>query len=362
LTVSTEVGPRLVEAHREAIDFYRRQLLERQRGWAYQHVIARRAAHVLLKDSVWKVGYAPETWSGLVNHLRRLGFQDDELLRAGLATTSRTGYLLDRFRDRLMFPIHDVARQPVAFIGRARAGHHKYLNTSATVIYRKSEGLVGLDEQKDALDANAVPVIVEGPADALAINTANADGPRRWAGIAVCGTAVGYGQAAALQYHARSKAVMVAFDGDLAGKAAAVRSLELLSSMFPRVLVAELPSGHDPSSLLCAPNGLARLRTALTSPRLLADVAIEQELDRWSPVLDHISGQVNAVRAVAPIVARLPPTRVAGEVARLARMLGLDEEIISRELVAAVGRPLRRAPSRRALEPSHGAGPPLPEL
>jgi DNA primase len=212
------------------------------------------------------------------------------------------------------------------------------------------------------LDANAVPVIVEGPADALAVNTANADGPRRWAGIAVCGTAIGYGQAAALQYHSRSKAVMVAFDGDLAGKAAAVRSLELLSSMFQRVLAAELPSGHDPSSLLCAPNGLERLRSALTSPRLLADIAIEHELERWSPVLDHISGQVNAVRAVAPIVARLPPRRVAGEVARLARTLGLDEDIISRELVAAVGRTPRRPPRRGALEPSHGTGPPLPEL
>jgi hypothetical protein len=108
------------------------------------------------------------------------------------------------------------------------------------------------------------------------------------------------------------------------------------------VLVAEFPSGHDPSSLLVTPAGADRLYDALSAPRPLAELAIDLELARWSRVLDHISGRVNALRRVAPLVARLPHDQVAGRLAKLSEVLQLEQEIVSREVVETLGRSTRR--------------------
>lgn len=119
----------------------------------------------------------------------------------------------------------------------------------------------------------------------------------------------------------------------------------MLAEVFDEVLFARLPDRQDPAALYAADR--RQLGAALASARPLADFAIEIELARWSQVLDHISGQVNAVRAVAPLVARLPAWRVAGEIARLSRAVRLDEQIVSQEVVAAVGARQRRLPGRR---------------
>jgi len=131
--------------------------------------------------------------------------------------------------------------------------------------------------------------------------------------------------------------------------------------VFGQVLVAQFPDEHDPASLFAAEPG--RLRSALSSPRPLIDFAIDVELSRWSRVLDHISGQVNAVRAVAPLVARLPAGRVAGEIAKLSRTLRLEEQIVSREVLAVVGlrneqRAARRRMRQRLEHAEAGADPP----
>ena len=126
----------------------------------------------------------------------------------------------------------------------------------------------------------------------------------------------------------------------------------MLQDVFDEVLFARLPDGQDPAALYAANRGL--LRDALESARPLAEFAIEVELSKWRNVLDHISGQVNAIRAVAPLVANLPAARIADQVARLARAVHLDEQIVSKEVVEAVGRcPDRRPRGRR--RPCRGA-------
>jgi DNA primase len=91
---------------------------------------------------------APDTWTTLLDHLRRLGFTDAELLAAGLATRARTGRLIDVFRDWIVFAVHDLHGRIVGFIGRTgprdRSGAQRYLNTADTVLYRKGEVLFGL--------------------------------------------------------------------------------------------------------------------------------------------------------------------------------------------------------------------------
>ncbi|WP_238152447.1 toprim domain-containing protein [Kribbella speibonae] len=322
---------RLYDAHIVAVSFYRQQLYDSPSGWAAEHLRDRGLGTVLARDSEWSVGYAPDGWSQLVGHLRRAGFGDGEIVAAGLAFVTSNGSLVDRFRDRITFPTHDEELRPVGFIGRAAGDRLRYLNTRNTEIYSKAHVLVGLDAQVERLQTGAVPVFVEGTMDAPAVSLA---GPE-WAGVACCGTAITREQALIARAHSRTSTVLVALDGDLGGQVGAVRSLPVLSEVFDEVLFARLPDKQDPAALHTA--GRGRLGGVLGSARPLADFAIEVELAKWSNVLDHLSGQVNAVRAVAPLVASLPAGRVAGEVARLARTVHLDEQVVSREVLAAVG-------------------------
>jgi DNA primase len=121
-----------------------------------------------------------------------------------------------------------------------------------------------------------------------------------------------------------SDTVIVAFDGDAAGRPAAVRRLGSLGEAFRHVLVADLPHERDPSQILQLGNGVPQLRAQLENTRPLASLAIELELGRWSRVLDHAVGRVSALMAVAGFVAFLPTTLVSDEVARLSRVLDLD--------------------------------------
>jgi DNA primase len=298
---------------------------------------------VLERDEGW-LGYAPGRYSQLVPRLRRAGFDDAVIVAAGLASVTDRGYLFDRFRDRIMFTAYDAELAPVGFIGRSRGGRLRYLNSPNTDVFSKHRALVGLGEQADRLRAGAVPVLVEGPMDAVAVNLLGA----HWAAAAVCGTAITREHAAALRRHARGDALIVCLDGNVPGRSGAVRSLDVVSGVFGEVFCAELPRTHDPASLFAEDRG--ELDRCLRATRPLVDVAIGAELQRWAPVLDHISGQVDAVRAVAPLLARLPAAQIAGAVVQLAQVVHLGQDMVSREVVEATDVPRRRV-RRDVLDP-----------
>ncbi|MFC5268937.1 toprim domain-containing protein [Kribbella qitaiheensis] len=351
----------LIDAHREAAAFYRRELVKRP-SWPVEYLRARRLDHVLAWNSSWPVGYAPDAWSGLIDHLRRKGFDDKVLLDAGLAKVTHNGYMIDQFKDRLMFVAYDRAGDGVGFVGRGREVA-KYLNTATTPVYEKSKTLVGLGEQKRLLARGGIPVLVEGPTDAVAVDRLSRLTRCGWAGVAVAGTRLSVEQSNLLSHNASSDIVIVATDGDTSGRSAAIRWLGPLSATFRDVLCAELPAGHDPSSLFASEYGADRLSRALSFARPLVDVAIDAELSRWSRVLDHISGRVNALRAVMPLVTKMPKDRVAAEVMRLSRLLQLDEQTVSRELLtAATGVSRRRAQSGTASPTAVDHPPPSPDI
>ncbi|TDO30203.1 DNA primase catalytic core [Kribbella sp. VKM Ac-2527] len=351
---------RMVEAHVAAARFYRRELLRAHNSWPADHLIERGLHNLLSTESAFKVGYAPDGWARLVDHLKSQGFDERTLLSAGLATTTQSGYVIDRFRDRLMFPAWSSDRELVGFTGRARGGSVKYLNSPTTPIYQKSDALVGLVEQRDLLEKGAIPVLVEGPMDAAAVDKISRLTEGAWAGVSACGTAVSFKQAAVLAHFSSSDTVIVAFDDDSGGRRGAVRCMDDLTHFFRHVHAAELPSGHDPASLIKAGEP-DQLHAALRYPRPLAEVAIEAELARWSRVLDHISGRVNALRAVAPLVARLPQDQVAGTLGKLSQLLELEEAIIVREFVQALHAPVLRV-TRHPDDSPGSVDPPAPSF
>ena len=137
---------------------------------------------------MWTTGYAPPGWTALTGHLRSEGFTNQELLDAGLVLTTRRGTIVDRFRDRLTFGIRDAQGDLVGFTGRAAPGAGsdcpKYLNSPRTPIFDKRLLLFGLAEQTDRLTSGHVPVLTEGPLDAIAFTSTDC------VGVAVCGTAL----------------------------------------------------------------------------------------------------------------------------------------------------------------------------
>jgi DNA primase len=237
-----------------------------------------------------------------------LGVSDSEILAAGLGSTSRTGNVIDRFRDRLMMPIYH-GEQLHGFIGRRNPDHDdagpKYLNTPETVLFRKGDQLFGLTESSQALAAGATPVLVEGFVDAIAVTLAAAGAA---VGVAPLGTAFTDTQADQLRpYIGDGKpGVIVACDGDLAGHKAAIRAYWQLTARGdnPRHLV--MAAGLDPAALLQT-RGTAALRETLTHAISLADVVIADRINRYADRLETAEGHVLAVRAAAQVIGALPP-------------------------------------------------------
>jgi DNA primase len=162
--------------------------------------------------------------------------------------------VVDRFRDRLMFPVRDPGGQRVVgFLGRALAEAKdtpRYLNSPATALYRKGEVLYGLGAEpvRRALAGGARPVLVEGPLDAIAVTAAGAG---RYAGAAPCGTALTAAQVAVLDTHAgplAERGIVAAFDHDPGGRQAALRAYELLAATdaWPGPPPPPCPKGRTP--------------------------------------------------------------------------------------------------------------------
>ncbi|WP_158291103.1 hypothetical protein [Kribbella antiqua] len=160
---------RLLEANLAATRFFRRELLRADRGWAARYLEARGARRVLTPESRWALGYAPDSWSRLVDHLRSRGFEFQTLELAGLAMRTAEGQIVDRFRDQLMLMSRDEGLDPVGFVGFRDGARPFYTTTAVTPVHRRSKVLLGVDEQLDLLSGGAIPVLVDDPMDAVAV-------------------------------------------------------------------------------------------------------------------------------------------------------------------------------------------------
>lgn len=267
------------------------------------------------KDIVqrWRIGFAPGGWTALTDHLRDLGHRDELIQSSGLARVSSRGTLIDHFRNRVMLPSRDGSGVIVGFIGRAhpkaRSDVPKYLNSPETAVYSKGEVLFGLGESRRQLVAGAMPVIVEGPFDAIAVSVAD---PGAYAGLAPCGTALTTLQVTALAQvvDLADAVVLVALDGDRAGRDAALRSHRMLNAAASRPAVAKLPAGQDPADILQA-EGPAALRSTLERFEPLAQLVIDAHLDSWEPKLRDAEGRLAALRSVAVVIAGTLPESTA---------------------------------------------------
>jgi DNA primase len=343
----------LVRANQDAAQFFQERL---SGSWVPGYLAARGFDPDVLAR--WQAGYAPAGWSELVDHLRQLGHSDELIEAAGLGRRSPRGTLVDLFRDRAMLPIRSAGGTVVGFIGRASqdagAGVPKYLNSPGTALYDKSAVLFGLWEAREALASGARPVIVEGPLDVVAV-TGAAGG--RYAGVAPCGTALTAQHLAVLDagVDLGTLGIIVAFDGDEAGRHAAARAYHLLIQFTSEVASVILPPGQDPAQVLGDQGAEALAASISERVRPLADLVVDAELDKWSRWLRYAEGQINALRAAAPLIAAMPVAHVTRQIARVAERLDLSHTIVTSAVTDVLPDVLAHASDSRKLRgpPTH---------
>lgn len=266
-------------------------------------------ANVLPED--WPLGYAPPGWTRLTDELRERGFTDQILLDAGLARRCGRGTLIDIFRDRVLFPVHDRAGRVAGFIGRDLSGAPaapKYLNSPQSALYSKGELLYGLHEATLAARPAIRPVLVEGPLDVLALTArARRSGDTDLMPLASCGTAVTPIQAKLIATVAPADVpVIVAMDGDTAGRNAALAAGEQLRRYGLDVRVAVLPNGCDPAEYVADPDrSLNVFRQSNALP--LLTVQLQRCIDAQGDHMQWVEGKLGAARGIATVLAGYRP-------------------------------------------------------
>ncbi len=314
----------------------------------------------------WQLGYAPDEWSALRDHLHKAGFPDKLITAAGLARRSSAGTLIDHFRNRVMIPVRDLHGQVVGFAGRAPDdapdGTPKYINTPGTSpVYSKNHLLYGLPEAAAALQAGARPTLAEGYFDVIAVSetgryliASGADIRQSVAGVAPGGTALGEHQIKALAVTSDLRAttpLLVALDPDAAGQAAAVRDYQLIGLYSPAATTPFLPNGADPAEVWRQGGPQALAAALLGGEHPLADVAVDAVLAQWQDKLQWAEGQVGAIREVARLLVAAPPADPARQIGRVADRTGVPfaevTDLIFEALEAAERRPKEHAAGDR---------------
>jgi DNA primase len=335
---SHDAGPaaRAHELNAAAETFFRTTLRESSGAARARDYLTLRGLDPATIDGL-ALGYAPDAWDELRSHLLSRRFSVEEMLAAGLVIPRKDGSgHYDRFRDRIMFPIRDVTGRTVAFGGRAIGdAQPKYMNTPETQAYIKGDHLYGLDLARQAIRREGYAIVVEGYLDAAALIQWGFDNV-----VATLGTAFTAAQVRLLHRH--SEKAIVSYDGDAAGSAATVRSLDLLLEEGLEVRVADLPAGLDPDDLLRR-SGPDAYRDLLTGAPAYLEFLIRREAR--SRDISRVEEKVAAVNALLPHIARLHSSVARGSWAgQLAATLGIEDELVLQELRTALkaGRPAVR--------------------
>jgi DNA primase len=335
--VTSSIRNRLIAAHVEAAKFYQ-ELLNTSPTAAHGRELLTKRGFDKAACQQFGVGYSPDEWDGLTKHLRGLGFTIDELELAGLSKMGQRGPI-DKFRNRLMWPIKDISGDIVGFGARKLASDEedqgpKYLNTSETPIYKKSQVLYGLDVAKKEIAKKRQAVIVEGYTDVMAAHLAGIT-----TAVATCGTAFGTDHIRILRRLLMDDdsfrgEVIFTFDGDAAGQKAALRAFSEDQKFVTQTFVAVEPDGLDPCELRQEKGDLA-LRDLIARRVPLFEFAIRAELAHHK--LDTPEGRVNALNAAAPVVAQIRDKSLRPEYTRLlAGWLGVEVELVTRAVAQGV--------------------------
>jgi DNA primase len=354
---------RLIAANAEAQAFYAAALESPEAQLARTYLTERNFDGDAARH--FGCGFAPSGWETLTKHLLRKGFEFKELVAAGLSREGRRGPM-DRFHRRLLWPIRSSAGEVIGFGARRLFDDDpmeaKYVNTPETLLYKKSSVLFGIDLAKRDIAKGHQAVVVEGYTDVMAMHLSGVT-----TAVASCGTAFGDEHLSMLRRlmmddnFFRGELIYV-FDGDEAGRAAALKAFSGEQQLAGQSFVAVADDGMDPCDLrLKSGDGALRDLVARRTP--LFEFAIRTTLNDID--LDNAEGRVSALRRCVPIVAQIKDPTLRDEYARqLAGWVGWSDvaQVIGRVREEAKNPTAQgRNKSRRSTaHPDAGAKPAVP--
>ncbi len=326
-----QLRTRIFAINRETANFYFRNLVAGNDKRGLQYFVSRQLKPETIKK--YGLGYAPDSWNTLTDHLLKKGFTEEELLAANVAHRSGKGNLYDAFRGRVMFPIVDTRGAVIGFGGRVLDDSQpKYLNTAKTPVFDKGRNLFSLNFAKDSSSTHMI--LAEGYMDVIAINQAGFSNV-----VATLGTAITSEQARKLTQYA--KEMIIAYDSDGPGQQATQKAINRFSEVGMPSRILHMTGAKDPDEFI-KKYGSERFRLLLEQ----AGDAINFRLDRCENGLDTSteSGKVQLLKRVVSVLAEIQnPLEREVYLSRTANKWEISAEVLHQQ----VDRTIR---SKRRLE------------
>jgi DNA primase len=319
----------LLQLHAEATEWFHDNLVKGTVGKPAREYLKKRGIDRRIADD-WQIGFAPESWDAFLTWAIDRGYRRPQILQSGLIKprdeNRADGEAYDRFRGRVMFPIHNDVGEVIAFSGRVlekEAEGAKYLNSPETPLFRKGRVLFGLHKTKRGLIEADCAIVCEGQLDLITVFEAGISNV-----VAPQGTAFTEDQARILKRFVSE--VVLCFDADTAGHKAAERSLDALLQNNLIVRVAEMPAGEDPDSMI-RHRGKEEFEKRVAEARDFFDSWIEHETA--STDLDSLGAKMQLARKLADTLARVQDPLMRGEVAnKVSARLGIPRSDFERLL------------------------------
>ena len=331
---------RLLAANREAARFFNTCLMDEKNRPALYYFLRRALTTATIRH--FGLGYAPDSWHALTEHLRSKGFTYEEMVLANLVRRSdkngKANYY-DNFRNRVMFPIIDLRGNVIAFGGRVMDDSKpKYINTSDTPVYKKSNGVFALNFAKNANENKLL--LVEGYMDVIALHQAGFTNA-----IACLGTAFTSEQANLLSRYAEE--IIICYDNDGAGREATQRALAVLGKTGLKLRVVTMSGGKDADEIIRT-HGKERFAELLGMAANKTEYRLLQERNKYN--LNTDDGKLRFLTAAAQILAECSAIECDIYATRLSNELGVSAESINAQIRSVKTRQRRSDESKRLKE------------
>ncbi len=319
---------RILEANREAARFFHNSLMSEKGKGCLNYYLSRGYSMGTIRR--FGMGYAPDDWRALYNHLHSLGYTPGELVDANLVRKSekngKVNYY-DNFRNRAMIPIIDVRGNVVAFGGRVLDDSKpKYINTSDTLVYKKGSGVFALNLAKDSGERSLI--ITEGYMDTIALHQAGFKNS-----IACLGTALPDEQVNLISRYADE--VLLAYDSDEAGQKAVKRAIQAFSKTGVKVRVLALSGGKDPDEII-KKHGPERFRNIVNGAANDVEYRLQNIRANYNTMTDD--GKVGFMREAVNVLAA-----ISSEIERDVYISRLSNELeISKDAITSQVKSVRK--------------------
>lgn len=318
----TKLRQRILSANRDAAKFFHSMLYSPCGKAGLDYFLGRRLSEQTIKH--FGLGFAPDSWDSLLSHMKSLGYTLNELYEANLIKKSEKNgkvHYYDNFRNRAMIPIIDLQGNVIAFGGRVLDDSKpKYINTSDTLVYKKSKGVFALNFAKNGNPSSLI--VAEGYMDVIALHQAGFTNS-----VACLGTALTAEQARLVSRY--TEEVILSYDSDEAGQKATARAIEIFSATGIKIRVLKLTGGKDPDEII-KNYGREKFQGLLDGAANKIEYAILNERKKYD--LDSIDGRTKFLTAVAGILALSNPIEQDAYASKLGAEMQISKDAIISEI------------------------------